>query len=348
MLFLLLTLVAPVAIGFLVYDFVTEDDDDSEQSAEDALATPEFGASSISSPGIIGTQGDDTLVGTKFPDKIDGGDGNDTIDGFSSADILLGGAGEDTIEGRGGNDTIRGEQNADRLFGNFGSDLIFGDGGADFIDGGNDKDRIFGGDNADEILGGQGYDELFGEAGNDIIDGGRGYDFVDGGAGADIVSGGKGLDVVIGGQGADTINGGNADDLLVSGELNLVDPTKYTNNDTETSDEAVGGIGNDTIWIGRGDIATGNNGGDEFILSDQIDVGEGGALITDFDFDEGDRLVIQYDPSKYAGIPIVQFSTTELSQVVQVSLDGDEIALLEKAGLGALGSTDDVQLLPLG
>lgn len=106
---------------------------------------------------VIGTEGDDELYATSFPDKICGLGGNDTIyglDGLTGNDLILGGPGDDTI------------------FGNRGDDVILGQSG---------NDTIFGGHGSDRIRGGAGDDELFGDRDKDDLNGGKGDDGCDGG-----------------------------------------------------------------------------------------------------------------------------------------------------------------------
>ncbi len=58
---------------------------------------------------ILGTYGDDTLIGDGGPNYLDGGDGNDVIQGGGGNDTLLGGYGDDTIDGGPGTDSVYGD-----------------------------------------------------------------------------------------------------------------------------------------------------------------------------------------------------------------------------------------------
>lgn len=80
---------------------------------------------------VSGTQGNDTLRGTRQVDQIYGLNGNDTLYGFERPDELYGGA---------GNDNVYGHDGADDLYGGSGIDNLFGGTGADFI---NSLDRSF-------------------------------------------------------------------------------------------------------------------------------------------------------------------------------------------------------------
>jgi Ca2+-binding RTX toxin-like protein len=113
---------------------------------------------SCASPTIVGTSGNDYIVGTPGPDVIAGGSGNDQIDA---------GAGDDVVCGESGNDQI--------LTGN----------GNDRVDGGSGNDQIDSGAGDDVLLGDSGNDQLLAGSGDDSITTGSGNDNVDGGAGTD-------------------------------------------------------------------------------------------------------------------------------------------------------------------
>lgn len=120
---------------------------------------------------IVGTRGDDLLVGTPGRDVICGGPGNDRIYGQGGNDVLRGGPGNDKIYGRGGNDIIRGGSGNDRLYGDAGADRILGGPGSDRIEGGDGNDRLSGRSGDDVLVGGAGRDTLAGDAGNDVLRG---------------------------------------------------------------------------------------------------------------------------------------------------------------------------------
>ncbi len=79
---------------------------------------------------ILGTPGDDTIVGTSGPDVIVAGNGNDTIYGLSGDDIICAGNGNDIVYGGNGDD---------QLFGENGNDLLYGDDGDDWLNPGRGK-----------------------------------------------------------------------------------------------------------------------------------------------------------------------------------------------------------------
>ncbi len=126
--------------------------------------------------GIIGTSGDDNLIGTNGSDIIRGLGGNDTLRGGNSNDILYGSDGNDLLEGGNSNDTLYGDRGNDTLLGGNGNDNLYGGDGNDYLDGGNDNDTLYGGDGNDILIGGNG---------NDLLVGGKGRDFLTGGNGSD-------------------------------------------------------------------------------------------------------------------------------------------------------------------
>ncbi|WP_114948332.1 calcium-binding protein [Microvirga calopogonii] len=182
---------------------------------------------------IVGTDGDDMLLGSACADEIMGKGGNDIIDGRAGDDLIDGGAGDDHIMGGAGNDILRGGDGNDiifggagndqisggagddRLFGDDGDDTVFGDGGDDQINGGNGNDILFGGNGNDLVNGDAGDDRIEGNAGHDVLDGGDGNDVVSGGDGNDEIEGGKGADLLLDGAGRDTVSGGEGDDHVL-------------------------------------------------------------------------------------------------------------------------------------
>ena len=125
---------------------------------------------------IVGTPGDDNLVGTNswVPDVIVGLGGNDTITGFG---------GDDLICGDRGNDTIRGGTGRNQIWGGRGDDGVdspnpgHGPGGSDVVHGGLGSDFIVDFRANDDVHGGRGRDVLWGElrpGSAQVIDGGQG------------------------------------------------------------------------------------------------------------------------------------------------------------------------------
>ena len=84
-------------------------------------------------PTIVGTLGDDILVGTDGPDVIDGLEGDDSIKGLGGGDVLCGGPGQDAINAGGGLDRVDGGSEDDSLFDRQGSALLDGGTGDDLV-----------------------------------------------------------------------------------------------------------------------------------------------------------------------------------------------------------------------
>ncbi len=82
---------------------------------------------------IIGTEGPDILIGSKFANQLDGGDGRDKLRGLAGLDGLDGGRGGDLLAGGGGADALDAGAGPDRL-------LARG-GGADDLSCGSSVDR---------------------------------------------------------------------------------------------------------------------------------------------------------------------------------------------------------------
>jgi hypothetical protein len=74
-------------------------------------------------PTILGTPGNDTLVGTSGADVIQGREGVDNIRGLGGNDIICGGRGNDSMKGNGGNDILKGLRGTDAYKGGSGRDL---------------------------------------------------------------------------------------------------------------------------------------------------------------------------------------------------------------------------------
>ncbi len=131
------------------------------------------------------------------------------------------------------------------------------------------NDTIAGSSDSNErLLGNNGNDVIGGGGGNDIIYGGKDNDRLDGNEGSDVVRGDAGNDIIFGGFGNDILRGGQGDDDLD------------------------GNDGNDFLAGDRGiDVLTGGPGADTFALRSNETFGVNGAdVITDFNFDQGDRI----------------------------------------------------------
>jgi uncharacterized repeat protein (TIGR01451 family) len=129
---------------------------------------------------FVGTEGNDTLTGTKKRDVFVTLGGNDTIVGGAGGDLICTGGGDDTIRGEDGNDAIK------------------SGGGNDLVKSGVDNDFIKSGGGNDLAKGGAGADQIRGKAGDDSLGGGSGDDILRGGGGSDSCKGGPGTDTKFG------------------------------------------------------------------------------------------------------------------------------------------------------
>ncbi|MFB8797275.1 MAG: calcium-binding protein [Microcoleus sp.] len=140
---------------------------------------------------------------------------------------------------------------------------VWGLDGNDTIAGSSDgNERLLGNNGNDVIGGGGGNDIIYGGKDNDRLDGNEGNDVVRGDAGNDVIFGGPGNDILRGGQGDDDLEGNEGNDFL-AGDRGI--------------DVLTGGLGADTFLIKSNDEGFGVNAAD---------------VITDFNFDEGDRIAL--------------------------------------------------------
>jgi Ca2+-binding RTX toxin-like protein len=173
------------------------------------------------SPGLklAGTDGADTLTGSRLDDAIDGAGGADKIEGGFGNDTLYGGTGDDTLGGGAGNDTVDGGSGDDVLYGGPGDDLINGGAGNDIMDAGSGSVMTdgTGGVGRDTLLGGEGDDRITAWA-SSVLDGGAGNDILSGGG---SVLGGAGDDLIyVHSGGATVFDGGEGNDTLQTGDYN--------------------------------------------------------------------------------------------------------------------------------
>lgn len=139
---------------------------------------------------------------------------------------------------------------------------------------------------------------LYGGAGDETLTGTNGRDFIDGGAGNDLEMGRGGADhLVASGAGSDTLFGGAGADSL-HGYATNASPGGDTSFITEdhAPDHLHGGLGNDTLWLGSGDVGTGGQGTDEFHVSWDVDH-DHPATITDY-HPRTDRIVIEFTTNR--------------------------------------------------
>jgi Ca2+-binding RTX toxin-like protein len=104
---------------------------------------------------VVGTWGDDTIIGNGQDNYLSGGytgAGNDTISGGAGHDTVDGGIGNDSLSGDDGNDSVVGGEGADTLSGGIGDDTLIGGDGKDSLISGTGDDRMTGGDGDDRFV----------------------------------------------------------------------------------------------------------------------------------------------------------------------------------------------------
>lgn len=109
---------------------------------------------------IVGTSGNDKLIGTGADDILYGMEGNDALIGGAGNDLLYGYYGYDTLVGGAGNDWLFGGAGPVRAFGGAGEDGLHGGDSDDLLEGGSGADSLYGGWGTDTLLGGGGADVL--------------------------------------------------------------------------------------------------------------------------------------------------------------------------------------------
>lgn len=82
------------------------------------------GLAGVGITSVIGTNLDDTILGTGAADSINGGAGNDVIYGQGGNDTLRGGDGNDALYGMAGDDLLEGGPGVDSVYGGAGNDTL--------------------------------------------------------------------------------------------------------------------------------------------------------------------------------------------------------------------------------
>lgn len=182
------------------------------------------------------------------------------------------------------------------------------------------SNRIDGTDHPDYLVGTGGEDRIRGRDGNDTIEAFGGDDRIRGDDGDDLIYAGSGDDRVRGGDGHDTVDGESGNDRLRGNDGN---------------DELIGGTGDDVLYGDSGDdILTGGLGADDFFI---VSPSDGVDTITDFDFFEGDKVVI--DSSEFGTTSISDFTSTfdfatGTAELFFEPSGGESTLIAELTGLG--------------
>ena len=230
---------------------------------------------------VIGSSGNDVLIGSNLADEIFGGAGNDQIAGLGGDDFLDGGSGVDTVTYAGTTHGVIVDLAAGTATGaEIGSDTlsaienVIGGSGDDVITGNANGNRLEGGGGADVLDGGAGNDVLLGQAGDDLLIGGSGEgdDVLDGGAGVDTVTYASTTQGVIVDLAAGTATGAETGSDTLSAIENVIGGS---GNDSiagnANGNRLEGGGGDDTINGRLGDdFIDGGAGFDTVVLSGSI------------------------------------------------------------------------------
>lgn len=139
----------------------------------------------IAPPSIVGTSGNDVLIGTGSAELLFGLEGNDLLKGNGGSDRLDGGDGFDTASYTNLKQAIVAELQIGKTTYGPRSDILISIEG---VVGTSYADILRGNSEANVLVGGFGDDILEGRGGNDRIMGGEGADAMSGGAGIDTIS----------------------------------------------------------------------------------------------------------------------------------------------------------------
>ncbi|MGB0747408.1 MAG: VCBS domain-containing protein, partial [Magnetospiraceae bacterium] len=174
----------------------------------------------ISVEDIIGTSGDDTILGDANANEFRGNQGADYLDGRGGDDSLVGNGGDDTLLGGTGDDTLIGASGNDTLNGGTGFDIAASWGLGPVLidlDAGTMTGPSDGTDTLISIEGGRGYrlydDTLIGDGNANYFNDGDGSAYTSN----DILIGNGGVDTLYANRGDDTLKGGSGADEILTG-----------------------------------------------------------------------------------------------------------------------------------
>jgi Ca2+-binding RTX toxin-like protein len=303
-----------IDLGYHVTNTTVEGGAGNDTLTADAGGSSEHFDGGAGNDSIVGSGGNDTILGganntltgdTGGDDTIDGGAGNDSIDAGGGTDTVLfsGSFGQDTVtgaehlvingtafEGIGAYDSVSGgyflngelitfvPSNGGVLIADgAGNSILLPDWGTDLSAHGIQLPTS----GADSLTGSSGNDSIDGLGGNDTIYGNEGNDTAAGDDGDDVLYGWTGNDSLSGGDGADTLSGDAGNDALDGGGGN---DTIYGGDGVDTlaggsgNDVLGGDAGNDNLSGGAGaDSLYGGDGDDSLSGGDDSDVLGGAA-----------------------------------------------------------------------
>ena len=248
---------------------------------------------------ILGTSGNDTLYGwaqggnassTSGNDTLTGGAGNDKLFGGTANDSLIGGTGNDSLDGGTGSDKLNGGTGNDIYVINTTSDIITEATGAGtdtvrssvtYTLGANLENLTLTGTGSINGTGNSLNNIVFGNLDSNILTGRDGNDTLDGNFGYDTLIGGNGNDTLQGGPDSDRLSAGAGDDVLIGYWPGSPQPPGFGEYDT-----LVGGAGGDVFFLGD------SLGGVAYSSYEDYGYDYGYAIITDFDYSEGDKFQV--------------------------------------------------------
>ena len=194
------------------------------------------GDSFIAIETFVGSDHNDTFVGTGALNTFFGGDGNDFLVGNGGADVLNGGAGDDILQGGIAGDTLIGGDGIDTATYIDAAGAVH----AHLADPASNAGIAIGDtfDSIENLIGSNSGDNLSGDAQDNVLTGNDGNDRLDGGDGNDTLIGGVGIDFLTGGLGDDVLTGGSENDRFVYSSSGWGHDviTDFANNNTEKID----------------------------------------------------------------------------------------------------------------
>jgi Ca2+-binding RTX toxin-like protein len=226
------------------------------------------------------------------------------------------------FEGTDAKEHVQGNALDNFIFGGDGNDLLGGHDGADTLQGGNGDDRLFTSAGDDVGLGGEGNDKIFlGDGDDTTLDpNGTPQD-----AGDDFIRGGDGDDTLFDSQGTNQIHGDLGHDTIITVDGLAPDGTLDETPET-TPDTIHAGFGDDTLVGDDGDIMTGGEGADSFVVVKASDSPDAPAVITDFDFREDLFSLVYLEDAPVD--PTVRFEFDFETNLLRAMVDGQEVATL--------------------
>lgn len=309
--------------GSDTYDLSLTESDAVANLATNSANSADGGSDTITNfENVVGSQGDDLIIGDGAGNELAGEGGNDEIYAGAGDDVIDAGAGDDIAEGGEGDDKFFATVgDGDDIYdGGAGSDTFdlsqttsgaavdLDSGTATSSDSGTDTlidfENVIGSQGDDDISGDASDNELFGCAGDDEISAGGGDDVISGGIGSDTVSAGTGDDRIIaedsdgddhydGGDGYDTYDYSNATSgAFVDLENSIAISSDGSHDEINNFESVLGGQGEDDLHGNAADNGlSGGDGDDEVASGDGNDVVLGGYGSDTLYGDDGDDLL---------------------------------------------------------